>query len=92
MSISATAKGKRSSRRAANISKSLYDVVPSRMTDKQDTNTVFEKEIPTRASKGNNGSKPSDLQSFLISLLKDKPNGMSHKVLYKVKYIVILTS
>jgi len=115
-STTTTAKGKRSSPLpsspdhfapsssplgAVNISKSLDDAVPSEMTDKQDTNVVSEKEIPTRESnamrnkpggKGNNGSKPSDLQSFLISLLKDKPNGMSHKVLYKVKYIVILTS
>jgi len=92
MPISATAKGKRSLRRAANISKSLYDVVPSRMTDKQDTNTVFEKEITTRESKGNNGSKPIDLQRMLISLLKDNPNGMTFEVLYKIKYVVILTS
>ncbi|XP_024627389.1 uncharacterized protein [Medicago truncatula] len=84
MSISATAKGKRSSRRAANMSKSLYDVVPSRMADKQDTNTVFEKEIPTRASKENNGSKPIDLQRMLISLLKDNPNGMTLEALEKV--------
>lgn len=74
------------------MSKSLYDVVPSRMADKQDTNTVFEKEIPTRASKGNNGSKPIDLQRMLISLLKDNPNGMTLEVLYKIKYVVILTS
>jgi hypothetical protein len=71
------------------------------MVDKQDTNVVSEKEIPTRTSnakrnkpggKGNNGSKPIDLQSMLTSLLKDKPNGMTFKVVYKIKYIVILTS
>jgi hypothetical protein len=29
---------------------------------------------------------------MLTSLLKDKPNGMTFKVVYKIKYIVILTS
>jgi hypothetical protein len=115
-STSTTAKGKHSSplasspdhfapssspRGALNISKSLDDAVPSQMADKQDTNVVSEKEIPTRTSnakrnkpggKGNNGSKPIDLQSMLTSLLKDKPNGMTFKVLYKIKYIVIVTS
>lgn len=105
MSTSTTAKGKRSSplpsspdhfapssspRGAVNISKIIDDAVPSQMTDKQDTNAVFEKEVPTRTSnairakpggKGNNGSNPIDLQSMLISLLKDKPNGMTFKVL-----------
>ncbi|XP_045787462.1 dentin sialophosphoprotein-like [Trifolium pratense] len=107
MSTSATAKGKCSSpltsspdhfapssspRGALNNSKSLDDAVPSQMTDKQDTNAVAEKEIPTRTSnvmrnkpggKGNNGSKPIDLQSMLTSLLKDKPNGMTFKALEK---------
>ncbi|XP_058743563.1 uncharacterized protein LOC131616291 isoform X1 [Vicia villosa] len=107
MSTNTTAKGKRSSplpsspdhfapssspRGAVNISKIIDDPVPSQMTDKQDTNAVFEKEVPTRTSnairakpggKGNNGSNPIDLQSMLISLLKDKPNGMTFKALEK---------
>lgn len=76
---------------AINISKSHDDAVPSQMTGKQDTNAVSEKEIPTRnamrntpGGKGNHGSKPVDLQRMLTSLLKDKPNGMTLKVLYKI--------
>lgn len=77
---------------AVNMSKSLEDTVPSQMTGKQDTNVVTEKEIPNRTSsamrntpgiKGHNGSKPVDLQGMLISLLKDKPNGMTLKALEK---------
>ncbi|TKY64397.1 dentin sialophosphoprotein [Spatholobus suberectus] len=77
---------------AVNMSKSLEDAVPSQMTGKQDTNAVSEKEFPTRTNnamrntpggKGNNGSKPVDLQGMLISLLKDKPNGMTLKALEK---------
>lgn len=82
-----------SPRGALNISKSIDDAVPSQVTGKQDTTAVSEKEIPTRThnamrntpgGKGNNGSKPIDLQGMLISLLKDKPNGMTLKVLYKI--------
>ncbi|XP_050874035.1 uncharacterized protein LOC127076426 [Lathyrus oleraceus] len=120
MSTCTTAKGKRSSplpsspdhfapssspRGAVNISKIIDEAMPSQMTDKQDTNAVFEKEVPTRTSnavfekevptrtsnamrtkpggKGNNGSNPTDLQNMLISLLKDKPNGMTFKALEK---------
>lgn len=76
---------------AVNISKSLDDAVQLQMTGKQDTIAVSEKEIPTRTNnamrntpggKVNNGSKPLDLQGMLISLLMDKPNGMTLKVLY----------
>ncbi|KAL3004983.1 hypothetical protein AAZX31_08G194100 [Glycine max] len=77
---------------AVNMSKSFEDAVPAQMTGKQDTNAVSEKEIPTRTNnamrntpggKGKNGSKPVDLQGMLISLLKDKPNGMTLKALEK---------
>ncbi|KAG5036442.1 hypothetical protein AAZX31_07G011300 [Glycine max] len=77
---------------AVNMSKSFEDAVPSQMTGKQDTNAVSEKEIPTRTNnamrntpggKGKNWSKPVDLQVMLISLLKDKPNGMTLKALEK---------
>ncbi|XP_027334159.1 dentin sialophosphoprotein [Abrus precatorius] len=77
---------------AVNMSKSFEDALPSQMTGKQDTNAVSEKEIPTRTNnamrntpggKGNSGSKPIDLQGMLISLLKDKPNGMTLKALEK---------
>nr|KYP54093.1 hypothetical protein KK1_000264 [Cajanus cajan] len=75
-----------------NMSKSLEDAVPSQMTGKQDTNAVSEREIPSRTNiatrntpggKGNSGSKPADLQGMLVSLLKDKPNGMTLKALEK---------
>ncbi|OMO70859.1 hypothetical protein CCACVL1_18622 [Corchorus capsularis] len=51
-----------------------------------------EKEIPTRATtavremaghRGNLGDKPMDLQSLLITLLKENPKGMSLKALEK---------
>ncbi|XP_004510347.1 uncharacterized protein [Cicer arietinum] len=79
-----------SPRGAVNISKSPDNAVPSQTIGKQDA--VSEREIPTRTNnamrntpggKGNNGSKPADLQSLLISLLKDKPNGMTFKALEK---------
>lgn len=81
-----------SPRDALNISKSIDDALPSQVTGKQDTTAVSEKEIPTRThnamrnkqgGKGNNGSKPIDLQGMLISLLKDKPKGMTLKGLEK---------
>ncbi|KAK7389611.1 hypothetical protein VNO78_24788 [Psophocarpus tetragonolobus] len=77
---------------AVNMSKNFEDAVPFQMTGKQDTHAFSEKEIPTRTNnvmrnasggKGNNGSKPVDLQGTLISLLKDKPNGMTLKALEK---------
>ncbi|KAK7349234.1 hypothetical protein VNO77_06432 [Canavalia gladiata] len=77
---------------AANTSKSLEDAVPSQKMAKQDINAVSDKEIPTRTNnamrnmpgdKRNNGSKPVDLQGMLISLLRDKPNGMTLKALEK---------
>ncbi|BAT98446.1 hypothetical protein VIGAN_09210200 [Vigna angularis var. angularis] len=76
----------------ANMSKSFEDAMPVQMTGKQDTNVVSEKEISTRTNnavrntpggKGPNGSKPADLQGMLISLLKDKPSGMTLKALEK---------
>lgn len=52
--------------------------------------TNSEKEMPNRANsgvlrekpgrKGNLGAKPMDMQSVLISLLLEKPEGMSVKV------------
>ncbi|KAK7294311.1 hypothetical protein RJT34_17199 [Clitoria ternatea] len=77
---------------AVNMSKSLDDAVPSQMIGKQDTSAISEKEIPTRTNntmrntpggKGNSGSKQTDLQSMLISLLKDKPSGLTLKALEK---------
>ncbi|KAL2337987.1 hypothetical protein Fmac_012433 [Flemingia macrophylla] len=77
---------------AVNTSKSLEDAVPSQMIGKQDTNAISVKEIPTRTNiamrnttggKGNSVSKTVDLQSMLVSLLKDKPNGMTLKALEK---------
>ncbi|KAI4355536.1 hypothetical protein L6164_004298 [Bauhinia variegata] len=77
---------------AVNISKSLDDIVPSQMPVKQDTKPVSEKEIPTKTNsavrdtpggKGNNEAKSTDLQSMLISLLMDKPSGMTLKALEK---------
>ncbi|CAJ1951009.1 unnamed protein product [Sphenostylis stenocarpa] len=75
-----------------NMSKSFEEAVPAQMTAKQDNNAGSEKEISTRTNnavrntpgrKGNNGSKPAELQGMLISLLKDKPNGMTLKALEK---------
>ncbi|XP_028756253.1 uncharacterized protein LOC114715556 [Neltuma alba] len=76
---------------AVNISKNLDDV-PSQMMSKQNTTTVSEKENTTRmdsavretpGSRGNNGAKSMDLQSMLISLLMDKPSGMTIRALEK---------
>ncbi|KAI9109474.1 hypothetical protein K1719_019528 [Acacia pycnantha] len=76
---------------AVNISKNLDDV-PSRMMSKQNTMAGSEKENTIRidsavretpGSKGNNGAKSMDLQSLLISLLMDKPNGMTIRALEK---------
>ncbi|KAK4267347.1 hypothetical protein QN277_024135 [Acacia crassicarpa] len=76
---------------AVNISKNLDDM-PSQMMSKQNTMAGSEKENTIRidsavretpGSKGNNGAKPMDLQSLLISLLMDKPNGMTIRALEK---------
>ncbi|KAI9109504.1 hypothetical protein K1719_019558 [Acacia pycnantha] len=76
---------------AVNISKNLDDV-PSWMMSKQNTMAGSEKENTIRidsavretpGSKGNNGAKSMDLQSLLISLLMDKPNGMTIRALEK---------
>lgn len=75
-----------------NMSKTSEDAVPAQMTGKQDTNVVSEKETSTRTNKavrntpggkGPHGSKPADLQGMLISILKDKPSGMTLKALEK---------
>ncbi|XP_031389105.1 uncharacterized protein LOC116201828 isoform X2 [Punica granatum] len=79
---------------AVNISKTnatTEDAGPSGQLSKEDTTTA-EREIPTKPSvmasdrsghKVDIGSKPMDLQSMLISLLKDNPKGMSIKALEK---------
>ncbi|KAJ7963145.1 dentin sialophosphoprotein [Quillaja saponaria] len=73
---------------AVHISKSIDDVLPS----KHKAASGSEKEIPTRTSstvretpggKGNFGAKPKDLQSMLITLLMEKPGGMTLKALEK---------
>ncbi|GLT58348.1 hypothetical protein SLA2020_312480 [Shorea laevis] len=69
----------------------MEDVIPSQLKGKE-IPTKSEKEIPVRVSgvipeapgrKGNSEAKPMDLQSMLITLLKDKPTGMSIKSLEK---------
>ncbi|KAE9600440.1 putative occludin domain-containing protein [Lupinus albus] len=73
-----------------NISKGIGDVGPSQKICKQDTNIGSEKEILTtannatrnmRENKGKNLVEPIDLQSILISLLMNKPDGMTLKAL-----------
>lgn len=67
------------------------DVIPTQLKSKEN-DTKSEKEFPTRdatviqeiaARKGTGGAKPVDLQSMLITLLKEKPKGMSFKGLEK---------
>ncbi|XP_022721504.1 dentin sialophosphoprotein-like isoform X5 [Durio zibethinus] len=77
-----------------NITKShasIEDVMPPLVKSKENAFSS-EKEIPTRATsavreipgcRGNFGPKPMDLQSLLISLLKENPKGMSLKALEK---------
>ncbi|XP_019457903.1 PREDICTED: uncharacterized protein LOC109358242 isoform X2 [Lupinus angustifolius] len=73
-----------------NISKDIGDVRPSQKICKQDTNIGSEKEFLTRANnatrntrenKRKNIVEPIDLQSILISLLMNKPDGMTLKAL-----------
>lgn len=73
---------------AVNISKNLDDV-PSLMMSKQNATAGTKKENTSRVdsavretpgNKGNKGAKSMDLQSLLISLLIDKPNGMTPRV------------
>ncbi|XVE51973.1 hypothetical protein DITRI_Ditri02bG0082600 [Diplodiscus trichospermus] len=70
---------------------SIEDVIPPQVRSKENASSS-EKEIPTRATsavreipgqRGNFGPKPMDLQSLLISLLKENPKGMSLKALEK---------
>ena len=73
-----------------NITKShasIEGVMPSQVNSKENISSS-EKEIPTRATsavretpgcRGNFGPKPMDLQSLLISLLKENHKGMSLK-------------
>lgn len=67
------------------------DVMPTQLKSKEN-DTKYEKELPARGTsviqettviKGTNGAKPVDLQSMLVTLLKDKPKGMSLKSLEK---------
>ncbi|KAL6958751.1 hypothetical protein U1Q18_043140 [Sarracenia purpurea var. burkii] len=74
-----------------NITKvtSLEDVMPTQVTNKENA-AISEKEMPKRVTgaalqeksggKEKLGDKPMDLQSLLISLLMEKPEGMSLKV------------
>ncbi|GMQ08416.1 hypothetical protein CsSME_00052149 [Camellia sinensis var. sinensis] len=71
---------------------SVEEIMPSQVMSKENA-TSSEKEMPNRATsgavwekpgrKGNLGAKPMDLQSMLISLLTEKPEGMSLKALEK---------
>ncbi|CAL0322078.1 unnamed protein product [Lupinus luteus] len=82
-----------------NISKGIGDVGLSQKIRKQDTNIGSEKGILTtannatrnmRENKGKNIVEPVDLQSILISLLMNKPDGMTLKALENaVKGIVL---
>lgn len=67
---------------------SIEDVMPPQVKSKENASSS-EKEIPSRATsavreilgrRGNFEPKPMDLQSLLISLLKEKTQGMSLKV------------
>ncbi|XP_052182485.1 uncharacterized protein LOC127795077 [Diospyros lotus] len=70
----------------------IEEVMPIQVNTKENS-TRSEKEMPNRAtsgaarvkpgSRGNLGAKPTDLQSMLISLLKENPKGMSVKALEK---------
>ncbi|KAK7261736.1 hypothetical protein RIF29_28055 [Crotalaria pallida] len=83
---------------AVNRSQGIVDAVPSREIVKQDTNNGSEKEILTiinnatyniQESKGKNIAEPIDLESILISLLMNKPDGVTVKALEKaVKGII----
>ncbi|XVF26923.1 hypothetical protein REPUB_Repub14bG0062000 [Reevesia pubescens] len=70
---------------------SIEDVMPPQVKSKENISSS-QKEIPTRAPsavtempvrRGKFGPKPTDLQSLLISLLKENPKGMSSKALEK---------
>ncbi|CAK7356822.1 unnamed protein product [Dovyalis caffra] len=67
------------------------DYIPTHVKSKENA-ASSENEIPTKASsalwetpgrKGNLGAKPMDLQSMLVNLLIQNPNGMSLKALEK---------
>lgn len=77
---------------AGNLTKghtNVEDVMSIHVSSKENA-TNSEKEMPNRANsgvlrekpgrKGNLGAKPMDMQSVLISLLLEKPEGMSVKV------------
>ncbi|KDP40804.1 hypothetical protein JCGZ_24803 [Jatropha curcas] len=70
---------------------STDDVAPMQIKSKENASNT-EKELQTRAPsavretpgpKGNFGTKPTDLQSMLITLLSENPKGMSLKALEK---------
>ncbi|KAF3450630.1 hypothetical protein FNV43_RR06719 [Rhamnella rubrinervis] len=80
--------------KAMNISKShtsSEDVIPTQLTTKDKATASTDKEIQTKTTsvrenlgrKGNVGAKSMDLQSMLITLLKENPKGMSFKALEK---------
>ncbi|XP_039005870.1 uncharacterized protein LOC120133333 isoform X2 [Hibiscus syriacus] len=69
---------------------SSEDVIPPRVKSKENISSSYEKEILTRATsvvcemqERRGGPKPTELQSLLISLLKENPKGMSSKALEK---------
>ncbi|XP_019439815.1 PREDICTED: uncharacterized protein LOC109345330 [Lupinus angustifolius] len=84
---------------AVKIFKGIEDDVPSQKIGKQDTNTCgSDREVLTRTnnamrniqeSKGKNIVETLNLKSILISLLMNKPDGMTSKALDKaVKGVV----
>ncbi|XP_058180828.1 uncharacterized protein LOC131299223 isoform X4 [Rhododendron vialii] len=89
---------------AGNLTKghtNVEDVMSIHVSSKENA-TNSEKEMPNRANsgallekpgrKGNLGAKPMDMQSMLISLLLEKPEGMSVKALEKAVGDTIPTS
>lgn len=81
--------------RAVSVSKnhaSSEDVIPAQLTSKDKATAGTDREIPTKKTsvwenKGN-GANSMDLQSMLITLLKENPKGMSVKV--GIKTLIIL--
>ncbi|XP_039004600.1 uncharacterized protein LOC120131744 [Hibiscus syriacus] len=75
---------------ATKILASSEDVIPPQVKSKENISSSSEKEILTRATsvvremqERKGGPKPTELQSLLISLLKENPKGMSLKALEK---------
>lgn len=70
----------------------VEDLLPNKVMNKENVADSSEKEIPTRTTiaaqetsgrKRNVGAKPVDLESMLITLLRENPKGMSLKALEK---------